>query len=114
MGRRLELDANTYRVLVHPTPLLASWPRLALRPRWGRKACSYRIRPEALDVASCLPTLSKTIIPDAQEHFLTHSTRRDTHLFGGFGLIMHTVVKDGGFFGHPQSDMGNVGKGDTT
>jgi hypothetical protein len=20
-----------------------------------------------------------------------------------------TVVKDGGFFGHPQSDMGNVG-----
>jgi hypothetical protein len=31
-------------------------------------------------------SVSKTIIPDAQEHFLTHSTRRDTHLFGGFGL----------------------------
>ena len=31
-------------------------------------------------------SISKTIIPDAQEHFLPHSTRRDTHLFGGFGL----------------------------
>ena len=26
--------------------------------------------------------VSKAIIPDAQEHFLTHSTRRNTHLFG--------------------------------
>ena len=31
-------------------------------------------------------SLSKTIIPDAQEHFLTPSARRDTHLFGGLGL----------------------------
>ena len=31
--------------------------------------------------------LSKTIIPEAQEHFLTPSARRDTHLFGGLGLI---------------------------
>jgi hypothetical protein len=30
--------------------------------------------------------LSKTIIPDAQEHFLTPSARRDTHLFGGLGI----------------------------
>ena len=30
--------------------------------------------------------VSKTIIPDAQEHFLTHSTRRDTYLVGGLGL----------------------------
>ena len=30
--------------------------------------------------------LSKTIIPDAQEHFLTPSARRHTHLFGGLGL----------------------------
>ena len=37
-------------------------------------------------------SISKTIIPDAQEHFLTHSTRRDTHLFGGFGL---TEPEDG-------------------
>ena len=28
----------------------------------------------------------KTIIPEAQEHFLTPSARRDTHLFGGLGL----------------------------
>ena len=31
--------------------------------------------------------VSKTIIPEAQEHFLTPSARRDTHLVGGFGLI---------------------------
>ena len=30
-------------------------------------------------------SLSKTIIPDAQEHFLTPSARRNTHLFGGLG-----------------------------
>ena len=31
-------------------------------------------------------SVSKTIIPDAKEHFLTHSARRHTHPFGGFGL----------------------------
>ena len=30
--------------------------------------------------------VSKTIIPEAPEHFLTSSARRDTHLFGGLGL----------------------------
>ena len=28
----------------------------------------------------------RTIIPEAQEHFLTTSARRHTHLFGGLGL----------------------------
>ena len=31
-------------------------------------------------------SVSKTIIPDAQEHFLIHSTRRDTYLVGGLGF----------------------------
>ena len=31
-------------------------------------------------------SLSKTIIPDAQEHFLTSSARRHSHLFGGLGV----------------------------
>ena len=31
-------------------------------------------------------SVSKTIIPDGQEHFLTPSARRHTHLFGGLGL----------------------------
>ena len=31
-------------------------------------------------------SVSKTIILEAQEHFLTPSTRRHTHLFGGLGL----------------------------
>ena len=30
--------------------------------------------------------VSETIIPEAQEHFLTPSARRDTHLFGGLGV----------------------------
>ena len=30
--------------------------------------------------------VSKTIIPDAQGHFLTPSARRDIYLSGGFGL----------------------------
>ena len=30
--------------------------------------------------------VSKAIIPDAQEHFLTPSAHRDTHLFGGLGV----------------------------
>ena len=30
--------------------------------------------------------VSKTIIPDAQEHFLTPSAHRDTYLFGGLEL----------------------------
>ena len=34
---------------------------------------------------------SKTIIPDAQEHFLTPSPRRDAHLFGGLGVRLSQV-----------------------
>ena len=30
--------------------------------------------------------VSETIIPEPQEHFLTPSARRNTHLFGGLGL----------------------------
>ena len=30
--------------------------------------------------------VSKTIIPEAPEHFLTSSARRNTHLVGGLGL----------------------------
>ena len=33
-------------------------------------------------------SLSKTIIPEAQEHFLTPSAHRDTHIFGGLGLSL--------------------------
>ena len=32
--------------------------------------------------------VSKTIIPEAEEHFLTSSTRRDTYLFGGLGFSL--------------------------
>ena len=39
-----------------------------------------------LPVSGWFP-VSKTIIPEAQEHLVIPSTRRDTHLFGGLGLI---------------------------
>ena len=35
---------------------------------------------------------SKTIIPEAQEHFLTPSARRDTHPFGGLGFSQVTAA----------------------
>ena len=31
-------------------------------------------------------SVSKTIIPEAKEHFLARLVRRDTHLFGGLGI----------------------------
>ena len=37
-------------------------------------------------------SVSKTIIPDAQEHFLTHSTRRHTYLVGGLGVRLLSVT----------------------
>ena len=52
----------------------------------------------ALDGAACLKSsfwvllvsgrfaVSQTIIPEAQEHFLTPSAPRDNHLFGGLGF----------------------------
>ena len=33
-------------------------------------------------------TVSQTIIPEAQEHFLTPSAHRDTHPFGGSGFSL--------------------------
>ena len=36
--------------------------------------------------------VSQTIIPEAKGHFLTPSTRPDTHLFGGLGLISRVAV----------------------
>ena len=65
-------------------------PALATR-RWSSKVIWIRsgsLRGSiywVLLVWGCF-SVSKTIIPDAQEHFLTSSTRRDTHLFGGLGV----------------------------
>ena len=63
-------------------------PALATR-RWSSKAISMRLgslRGSILDAPGLGFCVSKTIIPEAQEHFLTLSARRDTHLFGGLGL----------------------------
>ena len=35
--------------------------------------------------------VSKTIIPEAEEHFLTPSGSRDTHIIGGLGLNAYKV-----------------------
>ena len=40
--------------------------------------------------------VSQTIIPEAQEHFLTPSAHRDTHIFGGLGFKTRAVLWPGG------------------
>ena len=40
--------------------------------------------------------VSKAIIPDGQEHFLTPSAHRDTHIFGGLGLSGLALEDDDG------------------
>ena len=37
--------------------------------------------------------VSQTIIPEAQEHFLTPSAHRDTHIFGGLGFRLTELDK---------------------
>ena len=67
---------------ISPALLTRRWSSKAMRMRsgWWRGSISWVL------LVSGWFSISKTIIPDAQEHFLTHSTRRDTHLFGGFGI----------------------------
>ena len=52
-----------------------------------------RVFPTA--VASCLPfrgwICQLSSIPEAQEHFLTPSARRHTHIFGGLGLKLKSM-----------------------
>ena len=43
--------------------------------------------------------VSQTIIPEAQEHFLTPSARRDTHPFGGLGLRTTSIQGDQNDYG---------------
>ena len=68
---------------ISPALLTRRWSSKAMRMRsgWWRGSIYWVL------LVSGWFSISKTIIPDAQEHFLTHSTRRDTHLFGGFGLM---------------------------
>ncbi len=65
-------------------------PALATR-RWSSKAIWMRSGWSSASIFWVLLAwgrfpVSKAIIPDAQEHFLTPSAHRDTHLFGGLGL----------------------------
>ncbi len=52
---------------------------------WMRSGCSSGSICWVLLVSGRFP-FSKTIIPDAKEHFPTHSPRRDAHPSGGLGL----------------------------
>ena len=67
-----------------------SSPALATR-RWSSKVIWIRSGSLSGSIYRVLLVsgrfcVSKTIIPEAQENFLTPSARRDTHLFGGLGL----------------------------
>ena len=72
-------------------------PALATR-RWSSKAIWMRSGWSSASIFWVLLAwgrfpVSKAIIPDAQEHFLTPSAHRDTHLFGGLGL-KHVLRRD--------------------
>ena len=76
-------------------------PALATR-RWSSKAIWMRSGWSSGSIFWVLLVsgwfcLSKTIIPDAQEHFLTPSPRRNTHLFGGLGfsLVREAIAEEG-------------------
>ena len=58
---------------------------------WMRSGCSSGSICWVLLVSGRFP-FSKTIIPDAKEHFLTPSPRRDAHPFGGLGLSVGELV----------------------
>ena len=47
--------------------------------------------------------VSKTIIPEAQEHFLTPPARRDTHPFGGLRL---KLIQSQGQHLYPSDPLG--------
>ena len=67
-------------------------PALATR-RWSSKAIWMRSAWSSASIFCVLLAwgrfgVTKAIIPDGQEHFLTPSARRHTHLFGGLGLTV--------------------------
>ena len=62
-----------------------------LTKRWSSKATWMRRRPWRGSISWVLLlsgwfSVTKTIIREGKEHFLTLSTHRHSHLFGGFGL----------------------------
>ena len=70
--------------------------------RVSRPAREKNRRRSVLVVTICAPRpmravqrarlcVSKTIIPEAAEHFLTPSASRDTHIVGGLGLNAYKV-----------------------
>ena len=67
---------------IRPALLTRWWSSKAIwmRPGWSSGSIFWVL------LVSGWISLSKTIIPDAQEHFLTPSARRHTHLFGGLGI----------------------------
>ena len=68
-----------------------SSPALATR-RWSSKVIWMRSGWSSGSICWVLLfwgrfAVSQTIIPEAQEHFLTPSAHRDTHIFGGLGVM---------------------------
>ena len=71
---------------ISPALLTRRW---SSKEMWMPSGCSSGSIYWVLLVWGCF-SVSKTIIPEAPEHFLTSSARRDTHLFGGLGLTHST------------------------
>ena len=56
--------------------------------------------------------VSQTIIPEAQEHFLTPSAHRDTHPFGGSGVRLRSAYDDAVMRCQLPQDLPLAGGGD--
>ena len=74
---------------ISPALLTRRWSSKEI---WMRSGCSSGSIYCVLLVWGCF-SVSKTIIPDAQEHFLTHSTRRHTYIVGGLGLTLAHIFQ---------------------
>ena len=82
-GRSSLINIKRDDALLHL--LTGHYRRWSSKVIWMRSECSSGSIYWVLLVWGCF-SVSKTIILDAQEHSLTHSTRCDTHLVGGLGL----------------------------
>ena len=84
MDRHIELlpshDPEAYRLRAWINDNLGAHKKSRTGPTIGP------LTDAATDQRSGRLSHKKTIIPDAKEHFLTHSTRRDTSIVGGLGL----------------------------
>ena len=105
LGIRLELEGTEVAVAAYSADILAAnrdgGSRVLIENQYGWTGRHHlgQIMTHLADlwaqtVVWKAQDFKTTIIPDAQEHFLTPSPRRNTHLFGGLGLTHISRLRD--------------------